>query len=192
MLVCLGLLSACARTGVNVFGTPPASGLCRSESKALIVWRSSWRADQKDVTLREAAAQKGFERFAAESNCFAVAKIQRLENSLAAEPLDWTSLRELAVQQLTQPDLILLVTVQELGPVLRLFGPTFIEGGTEVRLMLHSFPLTGLQAPAEWTLHWQHGGPWYIQGVENLDSDLATAMNWAVEVVSDPFLPSSP
>ena len=66
-LVAAALLGACAGTATTqVTLTPPDQApVCQPQAalKASVFWRIQWRADQKDVPEREAAAVQGITRF---------------------------------------------------------------------------------------------------------------------------------
>jgi hypothetical protein len=73
-LVAAALLGACAGTATTrVTLTPPDQApVCQPQAalKASVLWRTQWRADQKDVPDREAAAAQGITRFFADGGCF--------------------------------------------------------------------------------------------------------------------------
>jgi hypothetical protein len=73
-LVAAALLGACAGTATTqVTLTPPDQApVCQPQAalKASVFWRTQWRADQKDVPEREAAAAQGITRFFADGGCF--------------------------------------------------------------------------------------------------------------------------
>jgi hypothetical protein len=60
------VLSACASTHFQVTGQVAQQPLCQlpgEQASALVFWGPKWRPDQKNVPRREAAAQRGIERF---------------------------------------------------------------------------------------------------------------------------------
>lgn len=161
-LACLGLclaLAGCASTKVDTTGQA-VRPLCRAEAAALVVWEPKWRPDQKDVADREAAAQRGIERFFAGSRCFARTEIRRDDGS---------------VIELTG-DRLVAIRVRELGPVVRLGSPALVEGGTEVVLELKVLDSHSGQTLADLRTHWQSGGPGVIKGVGSLEEDLRAAL----------------
>jgi hypothetical protein len=82
-LVAAALLGACAGTATTqVTLTPPDQApVCQPQAalKASVLWRTQWRADQKDVPEREAAAAQGITRFFADGGCFASAVVARVD-----------------------------------------------------------------------------------------------------------------
>jgi hypothetical protein len=82
-LVAAALLGACAGTATTqVTLTPPDQApVCQPQAalKAAVLWRTQWRADQKDVPDREAAAAQGITRFFADGGCFASAVVARVD-----------------------------------------------------------------------------------------------------------------
>jgi hypothetical protein len=156
--LCLAL-AGCASTKVETTGTAERP-LCRPELSALVAWTPAWRPDQKDVAGREAAAQRGIERFFAGSGCFAKTEIRR---GTAASP------RPAA-------DRVILITVRELGPVIRIGVPDLLAGGTEVVLDIRI-----LNTPADFRMHWKNGGPFVIKGVGTLEQDMAEALGAALK-----------
>jgi hypothetical protein len=152
-------LAGCASTKVETTG-PAVRPLCRADATATVVWAPKWRADQKDVEEREAAAYRGIERFFAESRCFAKVVIIRDDGRV----LDLGGDRFVAIR------------VRELGPVVRIGSPVVVEGGTEVVLELKVLDARTLEVLADLRTHWQNGGPGVIKGVAKLDEDMRAAL----------------
>src|SRR4051812_17808665 len=119
---------------------------------ALVLWAPQWRANQKDPAKREAAAQRGIEAFFGGSGCFARSEIRR-GTALSSQP---------AV------DRVIVVTVRELGPVLRIGLPTPLEGGTEVSLDVKVLDPRKNEPLADLRTHWQNGGAFVIRGTWTL------------------------
>jgi hypothetical protein len=93
-------LAGCASTKVDTSG-PAVRPLCRADASALVVWEPKWRPDQKDVAERDAAAQRGIERFFADSRCFASTAIRREDGSVievTADRLVAIRVRELVLE----------------------------------------------------------------------------------------------
>lgn len=176
LAVCF-LASGCASTTVSFSPAPPPSALCGmvgERSVALVLWQPRWRADQKEVPKREAAAAQGIARYFASSGCFARAEVRRIAPGEASGPED---LRRHAVSIEPKPGLAVLITVRELGPVLRLLSSAaLIDGGTEVVLDLAAYRLDGADPPQVFTVHWQNGGPGVVKGVATLADDMEAAL----------------
>ncbi len=75
------------------------------------------------------------------------------------------------------PNYVLFITVRELGPIVNLFSfPALVEGGTDVVLGIRpASPSTG-ETRANFTAHWQNGGPWVIKGIATLEQDIGSAL----------------
>ena len=175
----------CASTRFEASGSTPARCLCQipgEQVSAIVLWGPQWRPDQKDVPLREAAAERGVERFFTSSGCFATARVFRRVDDRPALELSPADVRALAAAQPSAPSRALFITVHELGPIVKLFGsPALVEGGTEVVLDIRStIPATG-ESLAEFRAHWQNGGPWVLKGVATLEQDIGAALQAALE-----------
>lgn len=161
------LLGACTAT-TQVTLTPPAqSAICQPQAalKVLVLWRTQWRPDQKDLREREAAAAQGITRFFADASCFQAAVVERAD----------TSRSEFAVP--AGSDLLLMLTVRELGPTVKLLSSAaLVEGGTEVVVDVAQV-LPGRRVPdRQFSIRWQDGGPGVVKGVQTLPLDMAAAL----------------
>lgn len=171
------LVTACAGTTV-ILSPEPKSSLCQAvteRNSALVLWSPQWRPDQKDVLLREEAAQQGITRFFETSGCFAHAEVRRF----SLEPAE----REAQVQRLIasadrKPDRVLVIIVRELGPIVKLLSSAaLVEGGTEVVLDISDYRNQVSGPPAfQYSLRWQNGGPGIIKGVATLPADMQAAL----------------
>jgi hypothetical protein len=173
-------MAGCASTEFSSSGETPRQPLCETSGaplSALVLWGPQWRPNQKDVPDREAAAQRGVERFFAESGCFSTAVLLRP----APGELTDQHLLQLAHTHQARPDRVLVVTVRELGPVLRVFGPIApVEGGTEVVLDIRAVDVKSGLSMARFQSHWRHGGPMVVKGVDSLASDMYAALKAAL------------
>jgi hypothetical protein len=183
------ILSACASTHFEVGGQVPRQSLCQpgGQGDAIVFWGPKWRPDQKEVPLREAAAQRGIEHFFSRSECFARFRIIRKigdRESIGLQPAEAVGL---ATTYTGAPSHILLITVRELGPIIKLFSSfALVEGGTDVLLEIRAVsPSTG-QTIADFTVHWQNGGPWVIKGVSTLEEDIAAALREVLKSSGSP------
>ena len=61
------VLAGCASTTVEKSGAGAERGWCDPGLSVLVVWNAAWRADQKEPAAREAAAERGINRFFAEA-----------------------------------------------------------------------------------------------------------------------------
>ncbi len=172
------LILGCASTTVSFSSASPQASLCQVHGEhvsALILWGVNWRPDQKDIALREAAADQGIARFFQSSACFANYEIRHVS-------LDALSQREyiqaLAAASEAKPDRVLVVAVRELGPVLKILSSAaLVEGGTEVVLNISEYTKPAFITPSEFTVHWQNGGPGVVKGVATLSADMEAALD---------------
>jgi hypothetical protein len=166
-LVAAALLGACAST-TRVTLTPPAQEpVCQSQAavKAAVLWRTRWRADQKDVTEREAAAGQGITRFFAEAGCFASVGVARTEAGGSAFDVP------------AGADRLVVLTVRELGPTVRLLSSAaLVEGGTEAVVDVAVYRPGQREPQQQFSIHWQDGGPGVVKGVQTLPADMAAAL----------------
>jgi hypothetical protein len=185
ILLALLVLSGCASTHFQVSGQVPQQPLCQrpgEQASALVFWGPNWRPNQKNVPLREATAQRGIERFFSTSECFAKVRVIRKVDDRESIDLPSVEVPALVATYASAPSHVLFITVRELGPVVKLFSPlALVEGGTDVVLQFRAVsPFTG-QTTADFTTHWQNGGPWVIKGVATLEQDIACALQEALK-----------
>jgi len=132
---------------------------------ASVRWQTRWRPDQKDVAQREQAAAQGMATFFADASCFATTTVVRADSDRDETDVPPGS------------DLLVVVTVRELGPTVRLLSSAgLVEGGTEVVLEIALYRPNGHGPDRQFTLRWRDGGPGVIKGVQTLPADLAAAL----------------
>jgi len=171
------LASACASTSVTFTPATPPASLCQAygeHTSVLVLWAPQWRPDQKDVPLREAAAEQGITRFFSTSTCFSQVEVRRasLEGVSSEEQL-----QGLIAGADRKPDRVLVVVVRELGPVVKLLSSlALVEGGTEVVLNLSEYHAPSTRPSPAFSVHWQSGGPGVIKGVASLPADMEAAL----------------
>jgi hypothetical protein len=167
------LLAGCATTRVDIAPAQPVN-LCQPigrEETALVVWRTQWRPDQKDVLERVQAADSGIRRFFTTSNCYTRASVRRVDT--LAEPEQST---DLLVQE-ARADVLVSLKIRELGPVVKILAsPSLVEGGTEVVFDLAVQRRGVPQGEGEYTVHWTHGGPGVVKGTASLPDDMHDAL----------------
>jgi hypothetical protein len=169
------LLAACASTEVTLTPSPQAP-VCDRTATALVIWSPQWRPDQKDAQAREAAAASGLATFFAESGCFARTKIQRRGGITAS------AVAEDKAAPSASFDVVVTVTVRELGPVVRLLSSAaLVDGGTEVVLDVSAQQLRTMQPRRDFTVRWRHGGPGVVKGVAGLPADMGSALQAALQ-----------
>ena len=179
------VLSGCASTHFQVTGLVPDRPLCRpvgEQASALVFWGTKWRLDQKEVPLREAAAQRGIEQFFSTSECFANVWVIRKVGDRESIELPPAEVPGLAATYSSAPVHVLFITVRELGPIVKLFSSlSLVEGGTDVVLEIRANSPSTVKTTADFTAHWQNGGPWVIKGVSTLEQDIADALQEALK-----------
>lgn len=163
-------LGGCASV-VSVQLTPaPQAPVCQSAANARVLWATRWRGDQKDVPAREAAAAEGIRQFFSQPGCFAAVGIEKLEDASPA-----TVEARLATLA-TQVDTVVVLTVRELGPTLKVGASlALVEGGTEVVLDVAEFRARDIR-PRLFTVTWRDGGPGTVKGVATLPQDMRSAL----------------
>ena len=163
--------TACAKTSVDISSQYPVLPVCQNRDQnlsALVLWGTSWRADQKDVPLREKAAEQGIENFLKHSDCFSRVEIQKISESFVEDS---------AKSYHHQFDRIVTIKVRELGPTVRLLGsPALVDGGTEVVLDVTSVTYGPPDQKNAFRITWKNGGPGVIKGVSTLPSDMESAL----------------
>jgi len=178
------VLSGCATTHFQVVGQVPHQSLCQpvgEQASALVFWGPKWRPDQKEVPRREAAAQRGIEQFFSTSECFANVRVIRKVGDRESIELPPAEVPGLAATYANAPVHVLFITVRELGPIVKLFSSlALVEGGTDVVLEIRAVSSSTGQTTADFTAHWQNGGPWVIKGVSTLEQDIASALQEAL------------
>lgn len=173
--VACGALAGCASTSVTL--TPPQPpAVCDRHASALVLWAPQWRADQKDVAEREAAAGSGLRRYFATAGCFAAATVQRFGGDAAAVVGALPPDRR---QRFTK---LVAVRVLELGPVVKLLSSALlVEGGTVVELEITEYDAATFGEVRRFTAAWRHGGPGVVKGVGGLPDDMASALRAALQ-----------
>jgi hypothetical protein len=178
-ILCLAAsMFGCATTHFETAGDTLSQPLCQIMDRkfsALVLWGPVWRENQKDVPLREEAALRGIEDFAA--TCFGTVTIHRLKGGRLAETPTDEQVRALAAKEVLPPDRVLIVIVRELGPVIQILGPVAaLGGGTEVVLELQTRdPRSGEQIVKLQT-NWHNGGSFVIKSTKTLPQDMRSAL----------------
>lgn len=169
--LCLLLaVGGCASTTTVDLVPSPQAPVCDATAHALLLWAPQWRPDQKDVADREAAAADGLGRFVATAGCFASATLRRVPGSAAERA------RHAATEADAGQQTVVLITVRELGPTLRLgASPALVDGATEVVLDV-AVSTPAQPAARRFSLRWRSGGPGVVKGVASLADDLRAAL----------------
>jgi hypothetical protein len=179
--ILIALLVGCAATTVQFSGMALRQSLCAEggvRPNAVLYWMPQWRPDQKEPPVREALAQRGVERFAAEQSCVDITAIERWPAEQAVPDND--ALLRRAGSTRPAPQLVLMVVVRELGPRLVVGLPVLVEGGTEAVIEARVLMLPSGELLADSRAQWRHGGRFVIKGIGSLDADLSAALKSAL------------
>jgi len=167
MLLALG---GCASTTTVQINPAPQAPVCGKSAKAVVFWTTRWRADQKDVPARGAAAADGINLFFKKSGCFKSVSIQRLHQD------SMETIHTAAAEATTDQAKVVLIAIRELGPTVRIGGSlALVEGGTEVVLDISEYE-AAKPAPRRFTVAWRNGGPGVLKGVASLPQDMQAAL----------------
>lgn len=173
-LCLLSLLTGCASTTIETSGTALKEPFCKPGAPALstiVYWGTQWRPDQKEPSLREAAALRGIEDFLARPTCFSVVSVRRVQEL----PRD-DELLQSARASSPVPERVVLIVVRELGPRLIIGLPVIVEGGTEVLIEVRGLDTRTSEAMVNARTLWRNGGPFVVKGVGTLDQDMSAAL----------------
>lgn len=163
-------VGGCGSTTSFRFIPAPQEPVCSASATGAILWRTQWRADQKDALAREAAAAAGLSQFLESAGCFKSASLARTPPNAAG------SAEELVAEAMLRSGVVVLITVRELGPTVKIGASlALVEGATEVVLDVSEF-LPGRTSPRTFTVHWRSGGPGVLKGVASLPQDMQAAL----------------
>lgn len=184
--LCLTVVGcASTKTKVDYIGDIPPTSICQTSSEslsALILWQTNWRFDQKDVPQRELALQQGLQHFFIQSGCFSTYELKRLRSSKNYQIPNFTELLTQASSFKPRFNRIIVVTVSELGPVVRILSSTsLVEGATEVVFDIVATNVDAGTPIANFRLRWENGGSMILKGVESLPQDVSAAMHAAMQ-----------
>jgi hypothetical protein len=183
MLVMFALtltLAGCAATRITIHAIGDRPPLCRSQPSqpsALILWGAAWRSNQKEVSLREEIASRAISRFFADNACFSNVQLLKSVNNRSAIELSDVEALKFAEATGKHYDRVILLRVEELGPLLILYiSPILWEGGTEavIRVRLLNTATSALEADI--TTHWRESGAFVLKGTHSLERDLQAAL----------------
>ena len=184
LCLCLTVVG-CASTKVNYTGEAPTRAICQSSSEslsALVLWETQWRPDQKDVPQRELAFQQGLQHFFSQSGCYSAYELKRIPASKNGQNLNLTELLTQASSIKPKLNRIIVVTVSELGPVVRLLSSAaLVEGATQVVFDLVATNVDAGTPIANFRMRWENGGSMVLKGLESLPQDVSAAMQVAMQ-----------
>lgn len=186
LFAAVALCGCAATTTVEFAGQRPAVPVCQGTTgsvAALVLWGPNWRADQKDISERQRAAEQGITQFFAARDCFARTELRHLPVGTLG------SVKEAKAAAATSgigAQHVVYVVVRELGPVVKLLSSqALIEGGTEVVLDVAAYDLARGEL-AHFTVHWRHGGGGVVKGVASLPQDMRSALAAALGASAAP------
>ena len=176
MVITGALLSACAATTTVTVTPPNQVPICHPHSglKVAVLWRTDWRPNQKDIPEREAAATLGIANYFSDPGCFISTTVTRMD----------TARTEVAVPH--GADLLLVLTVRELGPTVKLLSSAaLVEGGTEVVVDVAQYLPGKIEPDRQFSIRWRNGGPGVVKGVESLPADMTAALKAGLQARQD-------
>jgi hypothetical protein len=175
------VLGGCATTHIVTHAVGNKPPLCKAvqpaPESALVLWGTAWRENQKEVALREEMASRAISRFFTTSPCYA--KVEVLKSATGRSPIalsDGEALK-LAATSDNRYDKVILVRVEELGPLVIIYpSPVLWEGGTEVVLRVRVLNARTSALEADVTSHWKNSGAFVLKGIKTLEQDMQAAL----------------
>lgn len=186
LCLCLAVVGcASTSTKVNYTGEAPTRAICQSGNEslsALVLWETQWRPDQKDVPQRELAFQQGLQHFFTQSGCFSAYELMRLPSNKNSQSPNFAELLTQASSMKPKLNRVIVVTVSELGPVVKLLSSAaLVEGATQVVFDLVATNIDAAAPIANFRLSWENGGSLVLKGVDSLPQDVSAAMQVAMQ-----------
>lgn len=171
-------LFGCASTTTVQLDPAPQPPVCSVSASAQVFWTTQWRDDQKDVPSREAAAADGLGQFFNSPGCFKSVLLKRLIDT------SHESVQAEATEATKHNDKVVLITVRELGPTVKIgTSLALVEGTTEVVLNISEYTREK-PMPRTFSVRWQNGGPGVIKGVASLPQDMKAALVAALQPIA--------
>jgi hypothetical protein len=179
------LLMALTVTGCSIISVsnhavgakPPLCSEQKASQRVLVFWGVAWREDQKEEMLREEIVSRAITRFFSSTQCFAAATIQRSIGSREALILTDAEILSVAQSFSNNPDKVIVIRVEELGPVVRLnLSPILWEGGTDIVLRVRVLDILSGSLESDLTTHGTKAGPFILRGTSYLENSLNLAL----------------
>lgn len=171
-------LVGCASTTTVQLNPAPQVPVCSASASAQVFWTTQWRDDQKDVPSREAAAADGLDQFFKSTGCFKSASLTRLIDT------PHESVQAAATEATKHHDKVVLITVRELGPTVKIgTSLALVEGATEVVLSISEYAREK-PMPRTFSVRWQNGGPGVVKGIASLPQDMRAALVAALQPIA--------
>lgn len=175
-LITGALLSACTTTTTARISPPNQAPIWQPQFgwKTAVLWRTNWRPNQKDIPEREAAASEGIVDFFADPGCFLSTSVARAGTGRVATEVPYGS------------DLLLVLTVRELGPTVKILSSAaLVEGYTEVVVDVARYLPGRMEPDRQFSIHWRNGGPGVVKGVQSLPADMTAALRAGLQERQD-------
>ena len=135
----LFMAGGCTSTTVTFHSTGTGPPLCRDSSrsaKTVIYWSTAWRADQKEITRREAIIAKGIDGFFRTTPCFSVQTISR---TIDGRDVLLLGDKDILASVPADVERIHILRFEELGPVLVLYlSPILWTSDLDIQLRVRT------------------------------------------------------
>ena len=172
-------LAGCATTRLTTHAVGNKPPLCQAQAlpeTALVLWGTAWRENQKEVALREGMASRAISQFF--NTSFPKVDVLKLAAGREAVGLSDTEALKFAASTGVQYEKVILVRVEELGPLLIIYpSPVLWEGGTEVVLRVRVLNANTSALEADIATHWKDSGAFVLKGTKTLEQDLQAALS---------------
>ena len=173
-------LGSCATTQVTSHVVGNRHPLCQAQASpqtALSLWGTAWRDNQKDIALREIMASRGIAEYFNTSSRFSKVEVLKLAAGREAVGLSDSETLKFAISTGRQYGNVILVRVEELGPLLIIHpSPILWEGGTEVVLRIRVLNVNTSALETDITIHWKNSGAFVLKGTKTLEQDIQAAL----------------
>ena len=174
------IICGCAGTNIVTYAIVRKPPLCQMQSapeSALVLWGPAWRENQKEVALREEIAARAIDQFFTTAPCYSKVEVLKSVAGRSAIELSDAEALKFAVASNGGYDKIIILRVEELGPVVMLHpSPILWEGGTEVVLRIRVLNTKTSSLEADVTSHWKNGGAFILKGTKTLERDMEAVL----------------
>jgi hypothetical protein len=171
------IAGGCTTTAAKFYPTGLTPPLCRAgaqKDSVAVYWGTAWRADQKEVSRREAMAANGLSEFFGGTTCFTTLVLSRTINGrdplLLIDP-------ELLASAPMDADRIFVIRIEELGPNLMFYlSPILWETRNDVVLRVRSLNVRTKRLESDVSVRWTRGGAFALLGTNSLPPDFTGAL----------------
>lgn len=175
------LLSSCAVTQSSIHAVGGIPPICSNEAKqesALILWGTVWRTNQKEKQLREEKASQAISQFFKTRSCYEKTTILRTFDGRDPVALSDIELIDIARSSPDRNDKIVLLRVEELGPLLLFYlSPILWEGGSEAVIRVRVLDVNSGALEHDVDIHRRNTGAFVLRGTTHLEEDLKAALD---------------